>query len=59
MADRPGNIRETQRAPRSCFFCSQRKVKCDKSIPCRACRSRGQASDCFVETVKVKGQVVM
>lgn len=58
MATHPEKTRETQRAPRSCFFCSRRKTKCDKSIPCQACRSRGQANDCFVETVKVKGQVV-
>lgn len=53
----PSSIRSTQRAPLSCTACYARKVKCSRQIPCRACISRGTASECRRETVRVRGQL--
>ncbi|CAI6101340.1 unnamed protein product [Clonostachys chloroleuca] len=50
-------LRTTQRAPRSCFACSSRKVKCDKNVPCSTCIKRGQADACAREMVIVRGTV--
>ncbi|CAG9953574.1 unnamed protein product [Clonostachys rosea f. rosea IK726] len=50
-------LRTTQRAPRSCFACSSRKVKCDKNVPCSTCIKRGQADACAREMVIVRGAV--
>ncbi|KAH7392002.1 hypothetical protein DE146DRAFT_127980 [Phaeosphaeria sp. MPI-PUGE-AT-0046c] len=51
------SIRQTQRVPRSCVSCSARKVKCDKSVPCRTCIRRGKADVCIREMVIVRGEV--
>lgn len=53
----PPSIRSTQRAPQSCTACYARKVKCSREIPCRACISRGAASSCRREVVRVRGQL--
>lgn len=34
------------RLPRSCAECSRRKIRCDRKMPCRACKERGDASLC-------------
>lgn len=34
------------RALQSCAECRRRKIKCDKSVPCRACKERGEAALC-------------
>jgi hypothetical protein len=47
--------RTTQRLPLSCTECSRRKIKCDRSIPCRQCIDRGDDSGCRREQVTVKG----
>jgi hypothetical protein len=49
--------RPTQRAPLSCTSCASRKVKCSKTIPCRACLDRGTAGDCKREVVLVRGHI--
>ncbi|KAH9905254.1 hypothetical protein F4778DRAFT_769930 [Xylariomycetidae sp. FL2044] len=51
------SLRTTQRAPRSCKSCAQRKVKCDKAVPCSTCIRRGEGETCARETVIVRGQV--
>lgn len=48
--------RATQRPPRSCLRCTKSKIKCDKSLPCMQCRSRGLASQCRSETVRHHGR---
>lgn len=48
--------RATQRPPRSCLRCTKSKIKCDKSLPCMQCRSRGLASQCRAETVRLHGR---
>ncbi|CAI6338070.1 unnamed protein product [Periconia digitata] len=53
----PNIHRPTQRAPLSCTSCASRKVKCSKTIPCRACISRGTAATCKREVVVVRGRV--
>ncbi|KAF1993160.1 hypothetical protein P154DRAFT_450946 [Amniculicola lignicola CBS 123094] len=55
--DRSG-VRATQRPPRACIYCSSRKIRCDKVLPCSTCRARGQAETCRVETVRVKGRIL-
>ncbi|GME61721.1 hypothetical protein P154DRAFT_450946 [Neofusicoccum parvum] len=54
----PPAVRSSQRAPRSCTYCSRRKIKCDKQLPCATCRARGMAETCRSESVWVKGQFV-
>ena len=49
--------RPTQRAPLSCTSCASRKVRCSKTIPCRACLDRGTAANCKREVVLVRGRV--
>ncbi|EQB47769.1 hypothetical protein CGLO_13059 [Colletotrichum gloeosporioides Cg-14] len=49
-------LRSSQRTVKSCTFCARRKVKCDKNLPCRNCRVRGQAESCAAELVRVKGR---
>ncbi|KAJ5265757.1 hypothetical protein N7524_006775 [Penicillium chrysogenum] len=34
------------RPQQSCLRCRERKVKCDRSIPCRACITRGLEAEC-------------
>lgn len=53
----PISHRSTQRAPLSCTSCASRKAKCSKTIPCRACISRGAAVDCKREVVVVRGRI--
>ena len=48
--------RKTQRAPKSCYQCSKKRVKCNKQIPCQNCIKRGQ--ECFQEAVIVKGVIL-
>ncbi|KAI9147016.1 Agnestins biosynthesis cluster transcription factor AgnL11 [Paramyrothecium foliicola] len=43
--DRTDRYRGT-RLPLSCRECSRRKIKCDKTIPCRPCRERGEGNLC-------------
>ncbi|GAA5885024.1 hypothetical protein JCM6882_007196 [Rhodosporidiobolus microsporus] len=50
--------RKTQRAPVSCSYCAQRKVKCEKVFPCKRCIQKGIADSCKREVVQVKGKVV-
>ncbi|GAA5829041.1 hypothetical protein JCM11251_004105 [Rhodosporidiobolus azoricus] len=50
--------RRTQRAPVSCSYCAQRKVKCEKVFPCKRCITKGIADQCKREIVEVKGKVV-
>lgn len=50
-----GEVRKTQRAPKSCYQCYKRKIKCDKRIPCDRCVSRGTADTCRREEVLVHG----
>jgi hypothetical protein len=53
----PTTHRATQRAPLSCTSCASRKIKCNRTIPCQACISRGGAADCKREVVVVRGRV--
>lgn len=53
------SLRKTQRAPKSCFSCAKRKVRCDKAVPCSTCIRRGAADTCTRETVLVRGQVTV
>jgi hypothetical protein len=50
-------VRTTQRLPLSCLECSRRKIKCDRSIPCRPCIDRGDDRGCRREEVAVKGEL--
>jgi hypothetical protein len=50
-------VRTTQRLPLSCLECSRRKIKCDRSIPCRPCIDRGDDLGCRREEVAVKGEL--
>jgi hypothetical protein len=50
-------VRTTQRLPLSCVECSRRKIKCDRSIPCRPCIDRGDDLGCRREEVAVKGEL--
>jgi len=38
--------RSKSKTPLSCRECSRRKIKCDKQVPCRACRDRGEGDSC-------------
>ncbi|KAL1986969.1 hypothetical protein VTN96DRAFT_5125 [Rasamsonia emersonii] len=38
------------RPQQSCIKCRERKVKCDRAKPCRACCSRGLQSECEYNT---------
>jgi len=49
--------RTTQRLPLSCIECSRRKIKCDRSIPCRPCIDRGDDLGCHREQVTIKGEL--
>jgi len=50
-------VRTTQRLPLSCVECSRRKIKCDRTIPCRPCIDRGDDRGCRREEVAVKGEL--
>jgi len=50
-------VRITQRPPLSCVECSRRKIKCDRSIPCRPCIDRGDDVGCRREQVALKGEL--
>ncbi|KAI1370068.1 hypothetical protein F4677DRAFT_458154 [Hypoxylon crocopeplum] len=43
--------RVTQRAPQSCVYCSRRKLRCSKTIPCSNCVERGIQVRCHREAV--------
>lgn len=43
--------RVTQRAPKSCVYCSRRKLRCSKNIPCTNCVDRGIQVRCHREAV--------
>jgi hypothetical protein len=43
--------RVTQRAPRSCYPCSKRKMRCSKTIPCHHCIRRNITEQCAREAV--------
>ncbi|KAK0665933.1 hypothetical protein QBC41DRAFT_158056 [Cercophora samala] len=50
----PGAASKATRLRRACDMCSQRKVKCDETQPCRPCRDLGV--DCtFNRTMKRRG----
>lgn len=49
--------RVTQRLPLSCTECSRRKIKCDRSIPCRQCLDRGEDLSCRREAVAIRGEI--
>lgn len=49
--------RVTQRVPLSCTECSRRKIKCDRSIPCRPCLDRGEDLGCQLEEVAIRGEL--
>ncbi|KAJ5102057.1 transcriptional regulator family: Fungal Specific TF [Penicillium alfredii] len=42
----PTDSRTKVRPQQSCLKCRERKVKCDRSIPCHACIARGIESEC-------------
>ncbi|PWN91859.1 hypothetical protein FA10DRAFT_76743 [Acaromyces ingoldii] len=42
--------RRRRRVAKSCFNCRQRKVKCDRVIPCLQCCLRGEQGSCTVST---------
>lgn len=48
--------RVSQRTPRSCRQCSQRKMRCSKEIPCTNCLKRGLAAECHREPVLLTKQ---
>lgn len=39
--------RPRTRPPLSCRECFRRKIKCDKTVPCRPCIDRGHAASCY------------
>lgn len=43
--------RVTQRAPKSCYPCSKRKMRCSKTTPCTACVRRDIPEQCHREAV--------
>lgn len=47
----PPSARLSQRTPKSCRQCSQRKMRCSKGIPCTSCVKRGLAAECHLERV--------
>lgn len=50
-ADRGSSTgRKRNRAVLSCLSCHQRRVKCDRSQPCRACISRGWGDSCTFDS---------
>ncbi|KAH8658226.1 hypothetical protein BX600DRAFT_514733 [Xylariales sp. PMI_506] len=50
--------RVTQRAPQSCMYCSRRKLRCSKTIPCSNCIDRGMRDRCHRETVILSSQSI-
>lgn len=48
--------RITQRAPQSCVYCSRRKLRCSKTIPCTNCIERGIQVRCHREAVILSNQ---
>lgn len=50
-------MRKSQRIPKACTACTRRKIKCDKVIPCMACRERHEPHLCAREVVLVKGSI--
>ncbi|KAJ9132118.1 hypothetical protein NKR23_g11454 [Pleurostoma richardsiae] len=50
-------LRDRRRAheARACYPCQQRKVKCDKSQPCRTCQRRGHPEICTSFDVQTSG----
>jgi Fungal Zn(2)-Cys(6) binuclear cluster domain len=48
--------RTTQRAPRSCVFCTRRKIRCSKTLPCSNCVGRGVGNQCHRESVLLSNQ---
>ena len=46
----PSKSRKRNRAVLSCLTCHQRRVKCDRSQPCKACISYGSAESCTFES---------
>lgn len=48
--------RVSQRTPKSCRQCAQRKMRCSKEIPCANCLKRGLAGECHREPVLLTKQ---
>ncbi|KLT41693.1 hypothetical protein CC85DRAFT_108549 [Cutaneotrichosporon oleaginosum] len=53
-----GPLRISQRASNSCSFCTKRKIKCNKKIPCDNCIRRGHPEDCTRVPAIVRGRLV-
>ncbi|KAF7177665.1 hypothetical protein CNMCM7691_006026 [Aspergillus felis] len=49
-------IRTSQRVPLRCMECAQRRIKCDKKIPCGRCIANHRAHLCVREVVRVRGK---
>ncbi|KAJ5190126.1 uncharacterized protein N7498_009111 [Penicillium cinerascens] len=49
-------LRTSQRVPLRCTECAQRRIKCDKKIPCRRCIANRCAHLCVREVVRVRGK---
>ncbi|KAH8900421.1 hypothetical protein GQ53DRAFT_675121 [Thozetella sp. PMI_491] len=50
--------RITQRAPQSCVYCTRRKLRCSKTIPCSNCIERGLQERCHREAVILSSRSV-
>jgi hypothetical protein len=44
--------KKRNRAALSCTLCRERKVKCDRVIPCQQCIKRGDADNCHLDPTK-------
>ncbi|WOO86077.1 uncharacterized protein LOC62_07G009566 [Vanrija pseudolonga] len=50
--------RVSQRASNSCAFCTKRKIKCNKAIPCDNCIRRGHPESCTRLPAIVRGRLI-
>ncbi|KAJ5610951.1 hypothetical protein N7510_007670 [Penicillium lagena] len=56
----PTDSKTKSRPQQSCLKCRERKVKCDRHIPCRACRARGLEAECsYLTTAEDRVQINM
>ncbi|KAJ5200469.1 hypothetical protein N7491_008725 [Penicillium cf. griseofulvum] len=54
----PPDSKTKIRPQQSCLRCRERKVKCDRSIPCHACIIRGLEADCtYLTTAEDRAQI--
>ncbi|KAL7421260.1 hypothetical protein Q5752_004145 [Cryptotrichosporon argae] len=52
------DVRVTQRPSYSCSFCTSRKIRCSKTVPCDTCIRRGHPETCERKASIVRGRVV-